>query len=203
MNAREKYIAELATYLGPLTKADRDDALEFYDEYIADAQLTTRSAIEEKLGTAKKLSHRILADYSIKSSEQSTADGAATSTHNNWRIFWWVVLAILSSPLLFGVGIAALVLLIVVGAVAFALAVGMVACLGGLAVAAGTALYAGVSLLGAHPFVGLFYGGIGLSLIGLFLIGIPLIVWIIRWLSQQVANIAKFLYRKLRERRNK
>ena len=30
MNAREKYIAELATYLGPLTKADRDDALEFY-----------------------------------------------------------------------------------------------------------------------------------------------------------------------------
>lgn len=115
MNACEKYIAELATYLGPLTKADRDDALEFYDEYIADAQLTTRSAIEEKLGTAKQLSHRILADYSIKSSEQSTADGAATSTHNNWRIFWWVVLAILSSPLLFGVGIAALVLLIVVG----------------------------------------------------------------------------------------
>lgn len=203
MNAREKYIAELATYLGPLTKAERDDALEFYDEYIADAQLTTVTAIEEKLGTAKQLSHKILADYSIKTNEQSTTNGHPASPHANWRVFWWVVLAIISSPLLFGVGIAALVLLITVAAVAFSIVVGLLGCFIGLAVAAGTTLYTGISLLSSQPFVGLFYGGIGLSLIGLFLICLPLLYWITRWLSQQVANLAKFLYRKLQERRNK
>ena len=83
MNAREKYIAELATHLGPLSQADRDDALEFYDEYIADAQLSTVAAIEDKLGTAKQLSHQILADYSIKSNEKSVANGHPASPHAN------------------------------------------------------------------------------------------------------------------------
>lgn len=201
MNARKKYIAELATHLGPLSQADRDDALEFYDEYIADAQLSTVAAIEDKLGTAKQLSHQILADYSIKSNEKSVANGHPASPHANWRVFWWVVLAIVSSPLLFGVGIAALVLLITVAAVVFGLVVGLLGCFIGLVVSAGATLYTGLSVLGSQPYVGLFYAGLGLSLIGLFLICLPLLYWIIRWLSQQVANLAKFLYRKLQERR--
>ncbi|MFR0770812.1 MAG: hypothetical protein ACLSH6_00045 [Limosilactobacillus pontis] len=50
MNAREKYITDLASCLSPLTEAERQDALEFYDEFIADGGLTSRQAIEKKLG---------------------------------------------------------------------------------------------------------------------------------------------------------
>ena len=37
MNAREKYIQELGRYLNTLPAAERADAIEFYEEYIADA----------------------------------------------------------------------------------------------------------------------------------------------------------------------
>ncbi|WP_265891459.1 hypothetical protein [Limosilactobacillus pontis] len=42
MNARERYIADLASHLSPLTDVERQDALEFYDEFIADGDLTSR-----------------------------------------------------------------------------------------------------------------------------------------------------------------
>ncbi|WP_225436739.1 HAAS signaling domain-containing protein [Limosilactobacillus reuteri] len=51
MNERQKYINDLSIYLRQLTDEERNDALEFYDEYIADAVLETRTAIEERLGT--------------------------------------------------------------------------------------------------------------------------------------------------------
>lgn len=66
MNERQKYINDLSIYLRQLTDEERNDALKFYDEYIADAGLETRTAIEERLGTPRQLSHKILADYSIK-----------------------------------------------------------------------------------------------------------------------------------------
>lgn len=53
MNERERYIADLATYLRGIDKNDREDVLEFYSEYIEDADLQERSAIEKKLGTPK------------------------------------------------------------------------------------------------------------------------------------------------------
>lgn len=62
MNARERYIADLASHLSPLTDVERQDALEFYDEFIADGDLTSRQAIEGKLGTPRQLSRQILAD---------------------------------------------------------------------------------------------------------------------------------------------
>ncbi len=37
MNERQKYINDLSIYLRQLADEERNDALEFYDEYIADA----------------------------------------------------------------------------------------------------------------------------------------------------------------------
>lgn len=203
MNEREKYIAELATCLGALSKEERNDALEFYDEYIADAELSTRAAIEGKLGTPHQLSRQILADYSIKTNEHDSKDGHPASSHSNWRVFWWVIAAILTSPLLFGVGIAALGLLITVAAVAFGFVMLIIAVILALVMVAGSGLYTGIYLLASQPFVGLFYLGIGLTLVGLFLVCLPLSAWLIRWISQWVANLSKYLYRKLQERRNR
>lgn len=202
MNEREKYIVDLATYLKPLSDADRSDALEFYDEYIADAGLNKHQEIEDKLGTPRQLSHKILADYSIKSNEKSKKDGQTGSAHSSWRVFWWVLIAIITSPLTFGLGMVMLGILIVAAAFVFALAVGAIGIVFGIIFGAGIALYAGIGVIINEPFTGLFYVGTGLSLLGLFLVCLPLLYWFIRLLGQGIANLAKFLYGKIEARRD-
>ena len=54
MNERQKYINDLSIYLRQLADEERNDALEFYDEYIADAGLETRTAIEERLRSEER-----------------------------------------------------------------------------------------------------------------------------------------------------
>lgn len=202
MTEREKYIADLARYLGTLSDDERNDALEFYDEYIADAGLEQRSAIEAKLGTPRQLSHQILADYSIKTNNESTSQGHPASAHSSWRVFWWVLIAIITSPLTFGLGIVLLGVLIGAAGLALGLIAGLLAIVLSVGVIAAVSIYAGAGLLFTTEFfAGLFYLGLGLTMIGLFLVCLPLVYWLIRLIIQGIANFAKFLYAKVQARR--
>lgn len=70
VDEQEKYLMDLAANLAKLPDADRQDALEFYQEYLADAGLETCSDIEASLGTPKALSRKIMADQFVKDNEQ-------------------------------------------------------------------------------------------------------------------------------------
>ena len=105
--------------------------------------------------------------------------------------------------IIFGVGIGAFVLLIVAFALYFGIVVGLIGSLIDFIGMAVVNIYTGIFLLGQQPFVGIFYGGIGLIYVGLIMIGIPIAYWVICWLSQLVACLAKYLYRKLQVRREK
>lgn len=201
MIEREKYITELASYLGPLTADEREDALDFYNGFIADGDLSTRAAIEAKLGTPKQLSRKILADFSIKANDQASQAGRPASTHSSWRVFWWVLVAIITSPLTFGIGLAAVAGLVALAGCLLGLVVGAVGVIAALAVAAAGTLYAGIGLIVTAPMVGIFYAGIGLSLVGGFMILVPLLYWLIRLVAQAIANFAKLIYQKIQTRR--
>lgn len=96
MNAREKYIQELEKYLVTLPAAERADAVDFYNEFIEDAHYDTREQIVAELGTPRQLSHQILADYSIKANEKDGGAGKPASTKSSWRVFWLVLIAIVT-----------------------------------------------------------------------------------------------------------
>ncbi|EEI09799.1 hypothetical protein, partial [Limosilactobacillus reuteri] len=145
----------------------------------------------------------ILADYSIKANNESIKEGHPASPHSSWRVFWWVLVAIITSPITFGLGIAVLALLLAAGGVALSLIVGIVALIFGVAVIAIVSLYIGIGLLATNLFSGLFYLGLGVTLIGLFLVCLPLIYWLIRVIVQGIANFAKFIYAKVQARRKK
>lgn len=87
MDARKKYIQELSKYLNTLPAAERADAIDFYDEYIADAQYASWEQITAELGTPRQLSYKILADYSIKANEKDGGAGKPASTKSSWRVF--------------------------------------------------------------------------------------------------------------------
>ncbi|MEY8441741.1 DUF1700 domain-containing protein [Lactobacillaceae bacterium 24-114] len=201
MNAQEKYIKELKSYLLPLSSEERDDAIEFYDEYISDAGLRTKQEIEEKLGTPRQLGHQILAERSIKANNDEKSKGQLASTHSSWKVFWLVLIAIVTSPLTFFLSLGALIILICALAVVFGVTVGIIGTLFGLFVATGITIYTGLSLLATATMVGIFYLGIGITMLGAFLLIIPVSYWILRWLAQVVANLSKYIYQKLVQRR--
>lgn len=201
MNAQEKYIKELKRYLKPLTPEERDDAIEFYDEYISDAGLMTKGAIEDKLGTPRQLGHQILAERSIKVNNEEKSNGQPASTHSSWKVFWLVLIAIVTSPVTFLLSLGALIILICAVAAVFGITVGIIGTLFGLIVATGITIFTGLSLLATATMVGIFYLGIGITMLGAFLLIIPVSYWVIRWLAQVVANLSKYIYQKLVKRR--
>lgn len=103
----------------------------------------------------------------------------------------------------FGLGLGLLVMLIAVGAAALGIIVAIIAIIFSIAAVAVVSLYAGFGLVFATPFAGLFYIGLGLTLIGLFFVCLPLVYWLIRLIIQGIANFAKFLYSKVQARRDK
>ena len=50
MTVQEQYLAELKQHLGMLTADEQAEVMDFYDEYLFDADLTTRAEIEKRLG---------------------------------------------------------------------------------------------------------------------------------------------------------
>ncbi|WP_225437143.1 hypothetical protein [Limosilactobacillus reuteri] len=94
-------------------------------------------------------------------------------------------------------------LLLAAGGVAFGLIAGIIVLIFGVAVVAIVSLYVGIGLITTNLFSGLFYLGLGVTLIGLFLVCLPLIYWLIRVIVQGIANFAKFIYAKVQARRKK
>ncbi|MCC7666744.1 DUF1700 domain-containing protein [Liquorilactobacillus satsumensis] len=197
---RDRYLDELKACLQGLTVAEVKDAVAFYAEYLSDAQLEQRAAIEEKLGTPRQLARKIMADYSIRDDEHTTGS-KVKSAHANSRMIWLIILALLSAPFALGaVGVGGGVLIAVIFLILafFMVGAGLL-----LAILLLTAffLYSGVVLLFQEFNVGIFYLGCGMACLGLLLLIVPCLFWFGRVLIQAVANFARYLYRKFNERR--
>lgn len=201
MEARQKYISELEKYLAPLTDDERQDALDFYNEYIEDAGYDNYQQIVHELGNPRQLSHKILADYSIKANDEEVKQGRTASPHSNWRVFWLVLVAIITSPITFALSLGALMVLFAAFAAVFGIGIGILGTLVGLFFATGVLFYTGVGVIVTAPMTGIFYLGTGIAMLGFLLLCIPLGYWIIRWLTQVIANLSKYIYQKLLQRR--
>ncbi|GAB6091941.1 DUF1700 domain-containing protein [Furfurilactobacillus curtus] len=201
----ETYLSELQRRLHGLTEEERADVLDFYTEYIEDANLTDGDEIIAKLGTPKQLARKVLADYSIKENETAEQNGERRSPRSNATMVWLIILAVLSTPVTIpaAIGIILILLLVIFMAI---LAVGLAVVLAITLLAAGmmvagVSLYTGFWLLGSHIFIGIAYIGIGLTGLGGALVLMPLFYYIVRWLIQMIANFIRFAYRKFSNRR--
>lgn len=95
----------------------------------------------------------------------------------------------------------ALIVLICALAAVFGVSVGILGSLVGLIFGSGLMIYSGIGVLAAAPMTGILYAGIGVTMIGVLLLCIPVGYWIIRWLAQAIANLAKYIYQKLLQRK--
>lgn len=195
MDEQEKYLMDLAACLAKMPANERQDALAFYQEYLADAGFQTRAEIEAALGTPKTLSRKIMADQSVQDNEQATSQPTPRSS---WRTVWLVILAIvaMTSPLTFGVALGAIATLLAAVIVTFTLGLTMIVLVFALACAAMALMITGVASLPTSLFTGLFYLGSGLVLLGIFLVCAPLVYRLLSRLGQWTVQLAKNVYTK-------
>ncbi|WP_283587070.1 HAAS signaling domain-containing protein [Limosilactobacillus viscerum] len=181
MSAREQYIEELKNYLTPLSSDDRQSAIEFYDEYIADAGFTTISAIVDKLGTPEQLSSEIIAKTT------GTEPNSSLNPDNDKRlkkillICLVVVLLIIFIPIiieLIGLAIAAIAATVGFGIASFGMA---------------------IPIFATDAWGGIFYLGGGIALIGILIILIAIIAWAAKWCIRGCKNLIQYLKTKFKE----
>lgn len=104
----------------------------------------------KELGNPRQLSHKILADYSIKANNEEIKNNHTASPRSNWRFFWLVVIAIITSPITFVLSLGALIVLICALAAVFRVSVGILGTLVGLIFSSGVMIYSGLELLLLH-----------------------------------------------------
>ena len=192
-----KYLQELKKYLRHLDDSEIKDIEDFYTEYLEDAGVQTRAEIEEKVGTPRQLSLRILADYSLKDDGKESG-GILPKT--NIKTAWLIILALLATPATLIIGVALLGVLVAAIGVAFAVAVTIIALAGAAIFITLTSLYVGIFLLFTKLGVGLFYLGIGIIGIGALMVILPIICLIIVTVVKMVANFIRYIYRRFNKK---
>ena len=206
---KQDYLAQLDFKLRVLPESERQDALEYYDGYISDAN-GEENAIA-RLGPPGEVAATILADY-VARTPAAPADrpyrppqgmhpgggfAAPPPRRGGIRTAWFVILAFFAVPV-------GLPLLIAVGATAFGLFIGLIAVVFSFFVGGGASILAGVLWVLVAPFTfghdmsfGLMGTGMGLMSIGA---GI-LLISAARWCMRGFALITHFVSQKIINRR--
>lgn len=159
---RQQYMKQLEAALSRIPKEERENVLQYYNEYFDEAGPEQEQEIIKRLGPPQKLASQIKAQSAVKDLESQPAP----TVKKGISTIWLVILGIFAAPVALPVAIA-------VAAVAFSLVLVVVcllvaASLAALGVFAGgiAAIAAGFGVLFATPASAIFAIGVGLIMLG-------------------------------------
>jgi len=188
MNMQE-YINELKIHLSKLNDEDREDAISYYFEYLAEAGPDGMEQAMEKLGSPAELAAGIRADQALQDFSERGASGGP-SVGKGVKAVWYAGLAAVPRAAL-AVFVTAIII-IVFFAVMIALFTVAVAVTGGGAFA----VFGGVWLLGMDLAASAFSAGVGLALIGGGLFLFKFAIWCSKHLLYAIAEVFNGIRRK-------
>ena len=195
MNIQE-YINELKFYLSKLPDDDREDAISYYFEYLAEAGPDGAAEAMGKLGSPSELAAGIRADQALQEFEEKDAAGGA-AVGKGVKAVWYAGLAAVPRTAL-AVFVTAIIIVVffAVMIVLFAVAVAFT---GGGAFALFGAFWA----IFASGAVALFTAGAGLALIGIGIFLFRFAVWCSKHLLYAIAKVFNGIRRRRGTRKNK
>lgn len=206
------YIQAVQKLLGQLTTAEQQEVVEYYREYLLDAGIETYEQAVDELGTPRSLARKVLADYSIKASEQiedhTESRSTVQATKNNVRTVWLIILALLSTPVTIPILIVIIALFFAFAAIVFSLVIAALAVFLSVIVVGAMGVVIGLTTFWQAPWTGVFYLGIGLLALGVSWIGWlilkwigSMIAWALTWAAKKIYN--RFIPRSRAERGRK
>lgn len=165
---REQFLKELEYQLRRLPKAERQEAMEFYQNYLEDAGPEQEAEVLRSLGSPRAVAAEIVQAAAVKAVEKEQPvnqkkRGALTTV-------WMVVLGLCAAPIALPLAACAVALMICLLATAFCLLVAIFLVLLASGVSGVVFLWYGVPLLFTALPSGLVVAGFGLVLTGIGLI---------------------------------
>ncbi|AUI71840.1 DUF1700 domain-containing protein [Companilactobacillus alimentarius] len=201
--AIDSYIDEFKIYLHQLSESEQNDVVEFYQEYLTDAKLTSSDAIINKLGTPKNLARKVLADYSIKMSEenyQHVNDGRLTNNERfkkNIAMIGLVILALMASPIALPIAFVVILMLALTVALGIFLVLSFLFLVAASVIGGIGAIFMGFSVIFQSFATTVFYLGVGLVILGIDFFLIPIIIALFKWFFSVIVIFFRWLGKKL------
>lgn len=193
---KEAYLKELQGKLKKLPREEVDAALDYYHEYFEEAGEENTEQVIRKLGSPSHVASQILAEYAFKGLENDPE-----STKKGISAIWFILLAILASPI-------ALPLLILVFSLVFALVImcgafifSFFVLIGALTLSGIVSIVVGFSVLAQHWQTSLFFIGIGLTVTGIGIVLFSPLILVTKSTSVGLAKWLKKLFDKMTRRR--
>lgn len=191
---RHEYIAELDRRIRLLPRADREDAIAYYEGYFDDMGVTDEEDVTGRVDDPKEIAERILDECSERLIEESRAK----SDVRNWtKTIRMILIGVISFPVAFPLVMVAFALVITLVAVSFALVIALAATTIGL-VAGGIGFF----IAGFFAFTTNLYVHIGGALV-LVALGILLgqfALWLVGKLSKLAASVCERLLSRRKAR---
>ncbi|MBQ4058996.1 MAG: DUF1700 domain-containing protein [Lachnospiraceae bacterium] len=92
---KKAFMEELKRRLKHLPKDDREDAITYYEEYLADMDLEDTEDVTAKLGSPKEIAREIIANCTEKRIDNQKEKGGVK---NSATMIWTVILGICAAP---------------------------------------------------------------------------------------------------------
>lgn len=195
---RKQFMDELEKLLRTLPPSEREEALQYYNDYFDDAGKENEAQVIKELGSPKQVARTILEGSAENAGEytehgyedprfhqrQEMAAEAEKSFSQNtrknpnfWKILCIVLLCILLGPIVLPLGAAAFIALLGIG-------IGIIGLMAGISVMGVVFLISGVIVIGygifklfLTPAVGAALGGIGCLILAAGILITLLIIW--------------------------
>jgi uncharacterized membrane protein len=188
---KAEYLSQLEQKLRGLPQNEINDALEYYDGYLSDAQEFDQGAVDN-LGSPAEAAAQILADYVVKNPRP-------VSRKNGIGTMWSILFAVWAMPI--GLPIA-----IAVVAVAFALLIVMLTLIVSFGAAGAALIAASIVYLLTVPFIAASHFASALLFMGMALFAAGVGIWFLKAASV-ISNvgfgfISRFVGKRILKRRS-
>lgn len=183
---KKEYMEQLKARLKRLPKEDFERAVEYYEEYFAEAGEENEHKAIEDLGSPQEAADQIICDMAIAYSEEPVQN-----VKKGMNALWVGILAVCAAPIALPLVFVGITLLAVVFVVIFALLAAFMltavsfAIMGPISVVSGfTALTRSIPVFLTCVGMGFIMTGIGVaSAYGLYLLCKKYIAWTLKWLG--------------------
>lgn len=193
---KEVYLKELHRKLKKLPEEEREAALDYYNEYFDEAGEENVQLVIKKLGSPSQVASQILADFAVKD-----LDNNDESAKKGISAIWFIILAILASPIALPllISVIALIFSLVVlcGSFIFTFFVLVLA----LSLSGIVSIIGGLSVFAQHWQTALFFIGSGLIASGIGILLFSPLVSVTKSTSAALAKWSKKLFDKLLKKR--